>query len=58
MTGLNAAGQRQLYVLADQDDSLHQHKLTIRGCAQHGQPIYHWQRDLEAPIPDMQLVEA
>lgn len=48
----NADGQRHLFVLADQDDSLRQQVLTQLGYAKHGQSIHKWRRDLADPIPE------
>jgi len=45
--------QRYLGVAARQDDDLRQQVLAHRGYSRRGQPINHWRRDLDAPLPDV-----
>ena len=41
------AGQRTLFVLADEDDPLRQEVLESRGYTYRDQPVYRWHRDLD-----------
>lgn len=45
-------GPRRLYVeTVHRDDAARQQILRRRGYSRSGQPVHHWRRDLDAPIP-------
>jgi mycothiol synthase len=48
-------GQRRLYVLADHDDALRQQILVDRGYSKRGRPVHRWWRDLDLPLPEVQV---
>ena len=50
-----AKGKRWLYVLADEDDELRYEILKARGYTYREQPVYRWRRDLNAPLPEVDL---
>lgn len=52
----SADGRRSLFVQAHRDDALRQSILTRRGYTPWEQPVHHWRRDLDAPIPEVPVV--
>jgi mycothiol synthase len=48
-------GRRRLFVLADEDDELRTEVLTARGYLYREQPVYRWRRDLDGPLPEIEL---
>jgi len=47
LSSINAAGERRLFVLADEDDKLRREVLKARGYTYRDQPVYRWRRDLD-----------
>jgi len=47
--------ERRLYTLADEDDPLRTEVLKARGYTYRDNPVYRWRRDLEAPIPEVEI---
>jgi mycothiol synthase len=52
---INPAGQRTLFVLADEDDPFRQEILGSRGYTYRERPVYRWRRDLEEPVPEVKV---
>jgi ribosomal protein S18 acetylase RimI-like enzyme len=51
--GCYAAGERRIFVLADEDDLLREAVLKARGYTYRDQPVYRWRRDLDKPLPEV-----
>lgn len=48
-------GQYTVFALADEDDPLRPEVLRSRGYTFRDRPVYRWRRDLDQPIPDVQV---
>jgi len=55
MAALNPAGERILFVLADEDDPLRREVLTSRGYTFRDQPVFRWRRDLDGAVPHVKV---
>jgi ribosomal protein S18 acetylase RimI-like enzyme len=50
-----ADSRHRLFVLADEDDELRREVLMARGYIYREQPVYRWRRDLDAPLPEVEI---
>lgn len=55
LISINRAGQHTLFALADEDDPLRREVLESRGYIYRDRPVYRWHRDLEEPVPEVQV---
>jgi GNAT superfamily N-acetyltransferase len=51
----DSAGRHVLYALADEDDDLRSEVLKTRGYTYRDKPVYRWRRDLEKPLPEVNI---
>jgi GNAT superfamily N-acetyltransferase len=55
LSSKNAAGENCLFALADEDDPLRLEVLVARGYRYREMPVYRWRRDLDGPLPKVQI---
>ncbi len=55
LSSKNTAGERRLFMLADEDDPLRQEVLKARGYTFRNHPVYRWRRDLDEPLPEVNI---